>query len=86
MHGRLGLGGEDKAMLDAKGTLAPLDIEWVSRHVYMQTKNSSSVLSCTRAIGICAGYDSSMVVAESGQVLSFGRRSGRMGWVMYRKT
>ena len=27
----------------------------------------------------CAGYDSSMLVTESGQVLSFGKRSGRLG-------
>ena len=27
----------------------------------------------------CAGYDSSMLVTESGQVLTFGKRSGRLG-------
>ena len=28
---------------------------------------------------VCAGYDSSFVVMESGKVLSFGKRSGRLG-------
>jgi len=28
---------------------------------------------------VCAGYDSSFIVTESGKVLSFGKRSGRLG-------
>lgn len=56
-------------------------IEWVPQQIDLtstslgKTSDSDS-LHCIEA---CAGYDSSMLVARSGQVYSFGKRSGRLG-------
>eukprot|EP00536_Pseudo-nitzschia_multiseries_P014549 jgi/Psemu1/311110/fgenesh1_kg.722_\ len=68
-------------------------IEWVPQRINIEQKNVSKIDDkgintvstkeiTTRRNPIalaCAGYDSSFLVTESGQVLSFGKRSGRLG-------
>lgn len=82
--GRLGLhvddfGGFGQAE-DAAQTLA---IEWVPQRIgikqhpsrtYCESKHDS-----TACVKVCAGYDSSILLMRSGQVLSFGKKSGRLG-------
>lgn len=59
-------------------------IEWVPQKidVTLKTSNASrrgSKENSNQIAFVCAGYDSSMLVSESGQVLSFGKKSGRLG-------
>lgn len=55
-------------------------IEWVPQKIDLTLsptgKRSGDEVFCVEA---CAGYDSSMLVARSGEVYSFGKRSGRLG-------
>ena len=55
-------------------------IEWVPQKIDLTKassgKRSGDAIFCVEA---CAGYDSSMVVTRSGEIYSFGRRSGRLG-------
>ena len=56
-------------------------IEWKPQKIDMThslegTRRGGDASHCVVA---CAGYDSSMLVTRSGEVLSFGKRSGRLG-------
>ncbi len=55
-------------------------IEWAPQKIDLTRslggKRSGDSIHCVEA---CAGYDSSMLVTRSGEVYSFGRRSGRLG-------
>jgi len=92
---RLGLGAFDYSSIapsisEKKENLVV--IEWVPQKINIEEKhvakgdqnNKNAVprdITTTRnRISLaCAGYDSSFLVTESGQVLSFGKRSGRLG-------
>jgi alpha-tubulin suppressor-like RCC1 family protein len=66
-------------------------IEWVPQKIDATHKISAAAKRCYREKKgddadpnhrialVCAGYDSSIMVTETGQVLSFGKRSGRLG-------
>ena len=70
-------------------------IEWVPQKIHIEKKFDAHQAKndITRNFGVasekkgdsnrvslvCAGYDSSFLVTESGMVLSFGKRSGRLG-------
>jgi len=70
-------------------------IEWVPQKIHIGKKfdgqESKNVINRNCEVGserkdngtrislACAGYDSSFLVTESGMVLSFGKRSGRLG-------
>lgn len=66
---RLGLDTQE-FMKTSKTSKEPV-IEWVPRKVVI--KDSPRVLKA------CAGYDSSLVVLRSGQVLTVGKHTGRLG-------
>ena len=51
-------------------------VEWVPQRIEMAHLEGPDSQKVVRA---CAGYDSSLLVVRSGQVLAFGKRSGRMG-------
>lgn len=55
-------------------------IEWAPQHIDLSSsliaKRSGDATFC---VDVCAGYDSSMLVTRSGEVYSFGKRSGRLG-------
>jgi len=92
---RLGLGAIDLSSLaqpEKKENLVM--IEWVPHIIDLNHSPSLAAKRSTRAKArnsedepdpnnrialACAGYDSSILVTESGQVLSFGKRSGRLG-------
>jgi alpha-tubulin suppressor-like RCC1 family protein len=92
---RLGLGDIDYSsltheLLEKKENLVM--IEWVPHVIDVSHKVSSAAKrnivrgdsneeksANNRIALVCAGYDSSLLVTETGQVLSFGKRSGRLG-------
>mmetsp|Transcript_10427 Transcript_10427/g.11861 ORF Transcript_10427/g.11861 Transcript_10427/m.11861 type:complete len:875 (-) Transcript_10427:45-2669(-) len=88
---RLGLGVFDYSSLapsisDKKENLVVT--EWVPQRIDITSKKTttnnsnhkpSKITTIDRVRLACAGYDSSLIVTESGQVLSFGKRSGRLG-------
>lgn len=91
---RLGLGEFDYTSIapqieNAKENLVV--IEWVPQKIDINKKYFCDEGKGTRSSGendevnrsrvslVCAGYDSSFIVTESGKVLSFGKRSGRLG-------
>lgn len=88
---RLGLGNFDYSSLapsisDKKENLVVT--EWVPQRIDITRKKTttksrnhkpSKITTIDRVSLACAGYDSSLIVTESGQVLSFGKRSGRLG-------
>ena len=89
---RLGLGTFDYSSLAPSISARKENlvvIEWVPQRIDVggkkkDTTNSSynnpkKVTTRNRVTLACAGYDSSLIVTESGQVLSFGKRSGRLG-------
>jgi alpha-tubulin suppressor-like RCC1 family protein len=55
-------------------------IEWAPQNIDLTSvqgvSRSGDAVYCLEA---CAGYDSSMLVTRSGEVYSFGKRSGRLG-------
>jgi alpha-tubulin suppressor-like RCC1 family protein len=55
-----------------KNNSSSVGIEWVPQHVECPD-------SMSPVIRACAGYDCSMIVTRSGEVYSFGRRSGKLG-------
>jgi alpha-tubulin suppressor-like RCC1 family protein len=76
---RLGLGTDEFVNITtdqntSQGSLVV--IEWVPQKIEIGAHPSQDSMRVVRA---CAGYDSSMLVAKSGQVLCFGKRSGRLG-------
>jgi alpha-tubulin suppressor-like RCC1 family protein len=84
---RLGLGTDEFGKLTSTPSEEKKEIqvvEWFPQYVDVQEHTS---LSCqataaedsTRVVRACAGYDASLLVMRSGQVLSFGKRSGRLG-------
>jgi len=92
---RLGLGAFDYSSIspsisEKKENLVV--IEWVPQKINVEEKSFSrsdennisvatreETTNRNRIALACAGYDSSFLVTESGQVLSFGKRSGRLG-------
>jgi alpha-tubulin suppressor-like RCC1 family protein len=58
-------------------------VEWVPQKIDIASLSGNAASEqdddSTYVVRACAGYDSSMLVARSGQVLSFGKRSGRLG-------
>lgn len=89
---RLGLGAVDYSTLAADIAVKKEDlvvIEWVPQKIDVTHKVSAAARNCggdtiyqstkTRIALVCAGYDSSMMVTSLGQVLSFGKKSGRLG-------
>jgi len=88
---RLGLGSFDYSSItqdidDRKENLVV--IEWVPQKIDIDNKYDSNGNrkstnhrndNKTRISLACAGYDSSFIVTESGKVMSFGKRSGRLG-------
>jgi len=85
---RLGLGVFDLSALaeslpDKKENLVV--IEWVPQKIdifpetALNSSRSSANKRSTRISYVCAGYDGSIIVTESGQTLSFGKKSGRLG-------
>ena len=51
-------------------------VEWAPQPIFL---SSGPLTDATRVVHVCAGYDSSLLVVRSGQVLSCGKRSGRLG-------
>lgn len=88
---RLGLGSFDYSSLAAELTETKehlVVIEWVPQKIDISHKISAAARKCCEetidqpkdsVALVCAGYDSSMMVTRSGLVLSFGKRSGRLG-------
>jgi alpha-tubulin suppressor-like RCC1 family protein len=58
-------------------------VEWVPQRVDVKRHASRTCNAAphdsTACVKVCAGYDSSLLVMRSGQVLSFGKKSGRLG-------
>jgi alpha-tubulin suppressor-like RCC1 family protein len=83
---RLGHGTSDfvKSVSDPDANLSTKEnlvvIEWIPQKINLSSsstgKRSGDAIFCVDA---CAGYDSSMLVTRSGEVYSFGKRSGRLG-------
>jgi alpha-tubulin suppressor-like RCC1 family protein len=89
---RLGLGAVDYSTVPFDSTEKKEDlvvIEWVPHEIDLSHKVSTASRNCgednndqstkARIALVCAGYDSSMMVTSAGQVLSFGKKSGRLG-------
>jgi alpha-tubulin suppressor-like RCC1 family protein len=83
---RLGLGSDgDFVSLPSNPTGMDEDddvavVEWVPHEIDLKSRIASSQSEdAARVVRVCAGYDSSLLVVRSGEVLSFGKRSGRMG-------
>ena len=80
-NGRLGLRAEEYHT--ASTDKEKIAIEWVPQRVDVQrhaTKTSQGEPEdSTFAVKVCGGYDSSVLLMRSGQLLSFGKRSGRLG-------
>jgi len=88
---RLGLGNFDYSSLtpsipQKKEKL--IVTEWIPQRIDITSKKritnntgnqSNNIRTSSKVNSVCAGYDSSLIVTESGQVLSFGKRSGRLG-------
>lgn len=91
---RLGLGAFDYSSIapeienSSKENLVV--IEWVPQKIDINKKyfseegkgksiRNDDEVNQSRVSLVCAGYDSSFIVTESGKVLSFGKRSGRLG-------
>jgi alpha-tubulin suppressor-like RCC1 family protein len=78
--GRLGIFHDGYKASSDQGTV---EIEWVPQRIDVRghsfrtrTSSEEDSMFCVKA---CAGYDSSLLVMRSGQVLSFGKKSGRLG-------
>lgn len=86
---RLGLGSFDYSSIPTgiSGKRENLVvIEWVPQKIDIEEKNAGRCgktkndgTAMNRISLACAGFDSSFLVMESGKVLSFGKRSGRLG-------
>ena len=82
---RLGLGTDEFVKMtnnasDQKGDIQV--VEWVPQYVEIQGHVSQSCQATEdsyRVVRACAGYDASLLLMRSGQVLTFGKRSGRLG-------
>lgn len=78
-HDRLGLGTGEFAnkvqvpLADGSKSKSGVGIEWVPQCVDCPNILKDPVILA------CAGYDCSMLVTSSGQVYSFGKRSGKLG-------
>ncbi|KAL3942574.1 MAG: hypothetical protein SGBAC_003244 [Bacillariaceae sp.] len=82
--GRLGLRVDDfSAFGQGDEGAQTLAIEWVPQRIYIKQhasrKNGKSAEDSTSCVQVCAGYDSSVLLMRSGQLLSFGKKSGRLG-------
>jgi len=84
-NSRLGLGADAK---DSGSTVDDGDlgsVEWVPQEIKLRHHSISNFSNGVgtslppKIIQASAGYDSSMLILENGQVLSFGKGSGRVG-------
>jgi alpha-tubulin suppressor-like RCC1 family protein len=76
---RLGLGDEkDFVKIHSNQHSEGVVLEWVPQPISVQAP-ATSTGDASRVLQVCAGYDSSLLVMRSGSVLSFGKRSGRLG-------
>eukprot|EP00980_Cylindrotheca_fusiformis_P028202 scaffold22586_cov138-Cylindrotheca_fusiformis.AAC.22 len=83
-EGRLGLCIDDfRELGTAMDDKRKYAIEWVPQRVNIRQHASrtcnAAPMDSTECVKVCAGYDSSLLVMRSGQVLSFGKKSGRLG-------
>ena len=84
-HGRLGLEnkGEYLATYPKEADESLKVVEWLPQKVEVTkgsvTGGQDASNSSQKIIKVCAGYDGSMLVVDSGKVLSFGKKSGRLG-------
>lgn len=84
---RLGLGAFDlssmaESLPDKRENLVV--IEWVPQKIdiYLRSRSKATNVKkdgATKVTHVCAGYDGSIIVTDSGQALSFGKKSGRLG-------
>mmetsp|Transcript_25785 Transcript_25785/g.63148 ORF Transcript_25785/g.63148 Transcript_25785/m.63148 type:complete len:780 (+) Transcript_25785:247-2586(+) len=82
--GRLGLRVDDFSSFGpGEEDAQTLAIEWVPQRINIKQHASrsygASAEDSTTCVQVCAGYDSSILLMRSGQVLSFGKKSGRLG-------
>ncbi|CAJ1942612.1 unnamed protein product [Cylindrotheca closterium] len=81
--GRLGLRVSDFGSFGPGEGAQTLAIEWVPQRIdikqHASRNHSGSADDSTTCVQVCAGYDSSILLMRSGQVLSFGKKSGRLG-------
>ena len=81
-HGRLGLGrqGDYTATYPGEAGGSKSVVEWLPQKLEVaDCADKDSGCPSPRIIRVCAGYDGSMLVVDSGKVLSFGKKSGRLG-------
>lgn len=82
---RLGHGTSDYAkMSHPEGDTSTKEnlvvIEWAPQKIDLTCcEGGSRTGDSTHCVEACAGYDSSMLVTRSGEVYSFGKKSGRLG-------
>lgn len=82
--GRLGLCiDEFRNLGNGSSSKRKTSVEWVPQRVDVKQHASrtcnAAPIDSTACVKVCAGYDSSLLVMRSGQVLSFGKKSGRLG-------
>jgi alpha-tubulin suppressor-like RCC1 family protein len=85
---RLGLGEEKDDLVKLHNTSHQhsegVVLEWTPQPISVPTRTTAPTTTtgdadACHALQVCAGYDSSLLVMRSGSVLSFGKRSGRLG-------